>query len=48
VTLQRDGCRQEVLAGRNDYATAALLRTGLDGLVDGFLVLGGKVFCRFG
>ena len=45
--LQLNGCCQESLSRRNDDATAAFLRTFVDGLLNGLLVLGGCVggFC---
>ena len=45
--LQRDGASKECLTSGDDHAPTAFLRTEVDGLLDGFLVLGGCVG-RFG
>ena len=40
AVLQLDGSRQELLSGRDDHASTALLRALVDGLLDSLLVLG--------
>ena len=43
VALQRDGTREERLAGGHDDAAAAFLRAFINGFLDSFLVLGSRV-----
>ena len=47
MALQMDGTRQEMLTSRHDDATATLLGTGVDGFLDGLLILLGSIgsFC---
>ena len=42
AALELDSAREELLSGRHDDASAALLRAAVDGLLDGLLVLGGR------
>ena len=43
AVLQGDGTGEELVTGRHNDAPAALFRTEVDGLLDGFLVLGSRI-----